>query len=88
MSRMIVLATNDVTKMAQPINGCKLADMDAGGLRMGGVSNPELEAGLVDEFRTDGVPDTPTTGDVVAGFADEVVGTGNDGVPDEDDDVG
>jgi hypothetical protein len=41
--------------MAQPINGCKLADMDAGGLRMGGVSNPKLEAGLVDEFKTDGV---------------------------------
>ncbi|KAJ6876544.1 hypothetical protein NC651_029517 [Populus alba x Populus x berolinensis] len=65
--------------MAQPINGCKLADMDAGGLRMGGVSNPKLEAGLVDEFRTDGV---------LRKSEYEVVGTGNDGVPDEDDDVG
>ena len=55
MSRMIVLATNDVIKMAQPINGCKLAESDAEVLRMGGVSNPKLEAGLVDEFKTDGV---------------------------------
>uniref|UniRef100_A0A6N2KEC9 Uncharacterized protein n=1 Tax=Salix viminalis TaxID=40686 RepID=A0A6N2KEC9_SALVM len=55
LSIMIVLATNDVIKMAQPINGCKLAELDAEGLRMGGVSNPKLEAGLVDEFKTDGV---------------------------------
>ena len=51
---MIVLATNDVTKMAQPINGCKVADLDAEELRTGGVSKPKLEAGLVDEFKTDG----------------------------------
>ena len=52
---MIVLATNDATKMAQLINGFKVVDLDAGGLKTGGVLKPKPEAGLVDEFKTDGV---------------------------------
>ncbi|CAK7340435.1 unnamed protein product [Dovyalis caffra] len=87
---MIVLATNDVRKMAKPINGCKVADLDAGGLRTGGESSPKPEAGFVDEFITDGVvlQKSEFPGDVVAGFADEVAGAGTDGVPDEDADDG
>ncbi|KAJ6917931.1 hypothetical protein NC651_012206 [Populus alba x Populus x berolinensis] len=68
--------------MAQPINGCKVADLDAEELRTGGVSKPKLEAGLVDEFKTDELqshgrlknyPGTLIPGGDVAGFAGEVV---------------
>ena len=57
MSRMIVLATNNVTRMMHLLYGCREAELDVEVLTPGGVSDPKTvevpEPGLL-EFKTDG----------------------------------
>lgn len=74
MSRTNFPVTKDVTKMMQPIKGCKPDEKDVDVFAGGGLSNPKPvvpEAGLLLVFNTvGGVPEPDTSvpgGDVVVG---------------------
>lgn len=93
---MILPATTDVARMTNPMNGCKLMDVEVDEFKLGGVSpkpdEPSTDAGLL-EFNIGGVtdpgtdpsPDEVAVGDgVVAVGGDRVVAVGGDGVCDDD----
>lgn len=101
MSMMNLPATVEVARTINPMNGCKLVEMEMDELKLGGVSPkpdvPSTDAGLL-EFNTEGDVTNPGTdpppadvvvGDgVVAVNGDGVVVVSGDGVVVCDDDVG